>query len=297
MRRLCEGCVVIKYINSEKSHQISNSNVIMATRRQGIYWMLTVPHADWTPYLPPGVAWIRGQLESGADTGFLHWQILVGFSQKKSLPAVKDLFGNTVHAELTRSEASAAYVWKEETRVEGTQFELGERPLNRANPKDWDKIWECAQRGDLMSIPADIRVNSYRTLRSISADYAKPIAMVRTCNVFIGETGTGKSRRAWADAGMEAYCKDPNSKFWCGYSGQSNVIIDEFRGRIDVSHLLRWLDRYPVNVEIKGSSVPLCCESFWITTNLDVDQWYPELDATTLAALRRRLRVTYFRNL
>lgn len=259
--------------------------------------MLTIPQADWTPYLPQGVTWIRGQLECGSNTGYLHWQILVGCSTKKSLRGIKDIFGNTCHAELTRSEASAAYVWKEDTRVEGTQFELGELPIKRNSPTDWDRIWESAQRGDFMSIPADVRIHSYRTLRAISADYAKPVAMERTCNVFIGETGTGKSRLAWEQSGMEAFCKDPNSKFWCGYNGQSRVVIDEFRGRIDVSHLLRWLDRYPCNVEIKGSSVPLCAESFWITSNLDIESWYPELDAATLAALKRRCKVTRFYDL
>lgn len=266
-------------------------------RRQGIYWLLTIPQNGWTPYLPPGVSWIRGQLESGTNTGFLHWQIIVGFMQKKSLRAVKELFGDTCHAELSRSEAASDYVWKEDTRVEGTQFELGVQPFQRNLAKDWERIWELAMSGDMLSIPADIRVNSYRTLRAISADYARPDAMERTCNVFIGPTGTGKSRRAWDEAGMDAYVKDPNSKFWCGYFGQPNVVIDEFRGRVDVSHLLRWLDRYPVNVEIKGSSVPLCGQYFWITSNLEIEEWYPELDAETLAALKRRCRVTHFRSL
>lgn len=182
--------------------------------------MLTIPHHDWTPYLPPGISWIRGQLERGSDTNYLHWQVALAATGKKSIIQIKSIFGDTCHAELSRSEASQAYVWKEETRVDGTQFELGELAFNRASAKDWDRIWECAQRGNLMAIPADIRVNSYRTLRAISADFAKPAAMVRTCDVFIGPTGTGKSRKAWEDAGMDAYCKDPNSKFWCGYSGQ-----------------------------------------------------------------------------
>lgn len=265
-------------------------------RRQGIYWVLTVPHASFTPYQPPGVSWIRGQLESGAG-GFLHWQLVVAFCAKKSLAAVRGVFGD-VHAELSRSSAADDYVWKDDTRVDGTQFELGGKPFNRAGgAKAWDEIWDCAVRGDILSIPADIRVNSYRTLRAISADYARPLAMERTCNVFIGPTGTGKSRLAWNDAGVDAYVKDPNSKFWCGYFGQKNVVIDEFRGRIDVSHLLRWLDRYPVIVEIKGSSVPLAATTIWITTNLDVELWYPEIDAATLAALMRRLTVTHFRAL
>lgn len=262
-------------------------------RIQGVYWLLTIPHYDWIPYLPPGVTWIRGQLERGADSDYLHWQICLALSKKKTLRFVKSIFGDTCHAELSRSEAAADYVWKELTRVDGTQFELGQRAFKRNDRADWERVWDCAVTGDILSIPADIRVNHYRTLRAISADYARPLAMERTCDVFIGPTGTGKSRRAWEEAGLEAYVKDPNSKFWCGYAGQRHVVIDEFRGRIDVSHLLRWLDRYPVNVEIKGSSVPSFVEHIWITTNLDVESWYPELDEATLNAIKRRIHITY----
>jgi hypothetical protein len=220
----------------------------------------------------------------------------VALSSKSSLAGIKRIFGDSVHAELTRSAGANDYVWKEDTRVEGTQFEHGTRAFKRNDPTDWDRIWGCATSGDVLAIPAEIRVRHYRTLRAIAADYAQPIAMERTCNLFIGPTGTGKSRLAWDQAGMDAYCKDPNSKFWCGYSGQECVVIDEFRGRIDVSHLLRWLDRYPVNVEVKGSSVPLRAKSIWITSNLDMEHWYPELDELTLKALKRRIKVTRFEN-
>lgn len=136
----------------------------------------------------------------------------------------------------------------------------------------------------------------YHTLRSIRADHCKPTAITRTCNVFWGATGTGKSRRAWDEAGMDAYAKDPRTKFWCGYSGETNVIFDEFRGAIDIGHLLRWLDRYPVNVEIKGSSTPLRCKTIWITSNLSPSEWYPGLDEATLSALLRRLTVVHFQD-
>jgi len=76
--------------------------------------------------------------------------------------------------------------------------------------------------------------------------------------------------------------------------GQENVVLDEFRGGIDISHLLRWFDRYPVIVEVKGSSVVLKATKIWITSNISPDDWYPELDAETKAALRRRLTVTHF---
>lgn len=254
--------------------------------------MLTVPGHGFVPYLPPSCSWIKGQLETG-DGGYVHWQILVAFRSKSSLAAVRLTFG-PVHAELSRSEAAGAYVWKDETSVAGTRFELGAKPIRRNAKIDWESVWTSAVAGDLSTVPANIRVVSYRTLRAIAADHDRPVAVLRSCNVFWGKTGTGKSRRAWEEAGPQAYSKDPRSKFWCGYQNETNVVIDEFRGGIDISHMLRWLDRYPVRVEIKGSSRPLVAEVFWITSNLNPTDWYPDADPETVAALRRRLNITHF---
>lgn len=99
---------------------------LRGARRQGKYWLLTIPHEHFLPYLPPGCDWIRGQLETGEGTAYLHWQVCCLFSKKVSLAQVRGVFGN-YHAELTRSEAATEYVWKELTRVDGTQFELGKR--------------------------------------------------------------------------------------------------------------------------------------------------------------------------
>lgn len=150
-----------------------------------------------------------------------------------------------------------------------------------------------AKVGQFEEIPADILVRHYRTLRTIAGDFAKPLAIERSCVVFWGQTGVGKSRRAWEEASLEAYPKDPRTKFWDGYRGQEHVVIDEFRGGIDVAHLLRWLDRYPVIVEIKGASVTLNAKKIWITSNLKPRNWYPDLDAETFTALERRLEVIH----
>lgn len=262
------------------------------SRRQGVFWLLTIPHASFTPYLPPPCNWIKGQLECG-DSGFLHWQIVVAFSKKSSLATVRECFG-AVHGELTRSDAAAEYVWKDDTAVDGTRFEYGCKPFRRNSATDWESVWTAAIAGDLSAIPASVRVVSYRTLRTIAADHSIAVPIVRTCHVFWGTTGTGKSRRAWDEAGLEAYSKDPRSKFWDGYQSQKHVVIDEFRGGIDISHMLRWLDRYPVRVEIKGSSRPLVAESFWITSNICPRAWYPETDGDTIEALLRRMVVTQF---
>lgn len=121
--------------------------------------------------------------------------------------------------------------------------------------------------------------------------------IVRSCNVYWGVTGSGKSRRAWDEAGFAAYPKSPSTKFWDGYTDQKSVVIDEFRGEIGIGHLLRWLDRYPTLLEIKGSSVVSSFDTIWITSNLSPSDWYPTVDSATLDALLRRMNVVHFREL
>jgi len=187
-----------------------------------------------------------------------------------------------------------AYVWKDDTAVPNTRFELGQLALNRNNKRDWQQIWDAAKRGNIEEIEVAARVQHYKTIKQIATDHLDPVAVVRTVNVFWGATGTGKSRRAWDEAGFGAYPKDSRSKFWCGYSGHLNVVMDEFRGGIDIAHLLKWFDRYPVIIETKGGATVLAATTFWVTSNIDPREWFPDIDAETKAALLRRLTITHF---
>lgn len=265
------------------------SSTIPSQSNKAVYWILTIPHYGYTPYLSPGVAYCKGQLEKG-EGGLLHWQFIVILSQQQRLSWILRLFG-AWHAEPTRSKAAEAYVWKEDTRVEGTQFELGTRPFKRNCSTDWADVLRAAKSGKFDDIPADVLIRNYSNLKRISVENAAPVGIAKTCYVLVGPTGTGKSATAWAEATFDAYPKDPMSKFWDGYRGQKSVVIDEFRGTIGISHLLRWLDRYPLLVEVKGSSVVCCAETIWITSNLHPVNWYPDLDAVTVDALLRRLTI------
>jgi len=269
---------------------------------QGRYWILTVPHHAFVPYLPPTVVYCKGQLELGAGRrlgddetrgpGFLHWQFIACFDRKRRLRHVRDTFG-PYHAEVTKSDAANDYVWKEDTRIEGTQFELGEKPMVRGRSLDWELIRTQAQRGRLGDIPADIYIRNYNALCRIAKDNLQPVAQERRVRVYWGPTGTGKSRTAWSEAGLQAYPKDPRTKFWDGYNTHPHVVMDEFRGDIDIAHLLRWFDRYPVIVECKGSATVLNATCFWITSNLSPEEWYPTCDRPTIDALLRRLEITH----
>jgi len=175
------------------------------------YWLGTC-FCDGRPAeLPSDTAWIKGQQEECPTSGRLHWQLFVAFTKNQRIGGVRSKLCGC-HWEPSRSQAAELYVWKEDTRVEGTQFEIGGRPFKRNSQADWGQVLSIAKTGILDDIPADIYIRYYRSLCAIASDHAACPGIEKTVNVFYGATGTGKSRRAWAEGGVEAYSKDPRSK-------------------------------------------------------------------------------------
>lgn len=166
--------------------------------------------------------------------------------------------------------------------------------LKRNSKVDWERILELAKAGKHEEIPADILIRCYNQICRIGKDHLQPIAVERRCKVFWGDSNTGKTRRAWEEAGMEAFPKDPNTKWWCGYRDQENVIIDEFDGQIAFNHLSRWIDRYPCNLESKHGAVSNRFKKIWITSNVDPRKWYPNNNEQQQVGLLRRLDIYHY---
>lgn len=109
--------------------------------QNGRYWMATIAEARFTvptdvASLPEHCTWIKGQLEEGGRTGFKHWQLIIGINYvikgyQRNIRRAKICrdFGEQNHYELTRSVAADSYVWKEDTRVPNTQFEVGQKAI------------------------------------------------------------------------------------------------------------------------------------------------------------------------
>jgi len=105
-------------------------------RRQGIFWIVTVPYPNAAAAaleagtLPHHVVWTKGQREKGENSGYEHYQFVLALDKKASYRTITEMFGEGIHAELSRSESAAAYCTKEQTRV-GTPWEWGVKPIRR----------------------------------------------------------------------------------------------------------------------------------------------------------------------
>lgn len=226
-----------------------------------------------------------------------HLQGYVVFNTNKRLVAVKKILAGA-HWEVAHgtSAQNIAYCSKDGDVTTRGVIPKSKEEIGADERSRWLKIVEHAKNGTLLEHDPKMYYLHLNTNQKLQAQFEKPKAMERKVKVFWGPTSTGKSRLAWEEAGEDAFAKDPRSKFWYGYHGQENMIIDEFRGGIDIAHLLRWTDRYPLLVEVKGSSCASKVKNIWITSNLHPAEWYPELDDASRAALLRRLEITHFEN-
>lgn len=183
------------------------------------------------------------------------------------------------------------YCFKEKTRVDGTQFEFGTKAIKRNSGADWARVRQLAQSNRLEEVEAQIYVTHYNGLKRIAMDFMAPLERPGIeVRVYYGPTHTGKTHKAVEWLGNDYYDKGPTHKWWNGYKGQKEVLIDEFRGKIDVSHLLKWCDYRKCSVESKGSETPLCVTKLAITSNLNPLEWWPELDGDTYQAFKRRCK-------
>lgn len=258
------------------------------------YWMLTIPIESWNPptELPPSIAYVRGQQEIG-ESGYHHWQLLAVFKQKTRRTAVKSAFSQQAHCEPSKSVAADAYVWKEETRVAGSQFELGQKPHKRNSKVDWQLVKEKAISGNLEEIDPQVYIAHYRTLKQIRMDHMTPPPDLHSvCGIWIhGPPGVGKSHFARNNY-PNSYMKMCN-KWWCGYKNQMSVLIDD----LDLSHkvlghhLKIWADKYSFIAETKGYAVTIRPERIIVTSNYKISEIFE--DPALVDALERRFYKIY----
>ncbi len=188
-------------------------------------------------------------------------------------------------------DASLAYVQKEDTRLEGP-WEYGTKPVKRNSAKDWQEVWDNAVKGNIDKIDPEVRVKHYANLQRIRKDHMVLQDAEGLRGVWIwGESGIGKSRKARADY-PNAYPKLCN-KWWDGYQGEANVIMDD----MGLDHkclgqqLKIWADRYGCILETKGGAIPSQYAKFVVTSQYEIDDIFE--DEKTREALKRRFTVIH----
>lgn len=213
----------------------------------------------------------------------------------KQLQRILNLPG--AHCEIREGprEKARAYCRKEDTQADGP-YEVGQ----------WKHIGQ-GRRSDVTGLKNLIRDGC--SLREVAEQYTglflrygrgidrlrSLFAKRRTEPVrgfaYIGKSGSGKSRLAWEEH-PEAYPWD-GTQWWDNCDDEKVVIADDPNfSKMELNWLLKVVDRYPVQLQIKGGYIVPRFKKLIITTNIPIDEWFPLANVEEVCALKRRFIVT-----
>lgn len=211
-----------------------------------------------------------------------------------------------VRGSVLRGTTGFARAWLQPAR--GTQKQCIDYCKKDGDWKEWGEPRAQGQRTDLAAIQEEIdggateeeiagdyfgrwciyrrSFGRYRQLkRGRKRDSSVPVEVY----YIYGDTGTGKTRLVY-DMFPDCYRHAGSDKFFDGYSNQEVALFDDAQpDMFTVSKWLQVLDRYPLQVEVKGSIVDWTPITVILTTNLELHEFVHEWAPRHRDAFRRRI--------
>lgn len=230
--------------------------------------------------------------EVAPSTGTIHLQGWVQFDLPRTPGWVKNFIGSNAHIERARSDyASKAYAGKVgDLVIDKTTLSM------QGHRSDIDALVESLKKGGLrqakIDCPSQLIKYPGGCRLYCSVTDPSPERLDIKVFAFIGTTGTGKSRAAFANKPhFRPYIGEAGRPWFDGYGAEPHLILDEYVGQYPYEILLGILDVYPMKIEVKGGMAEACWTTVTLTSNLNIQEWYPKKDISAL--LRRIHKIQY----
>lgn len=187
------------------------------------------------------------------DSGTPHLQCYAELTSRKTLQALKALVPRAHFEGRLGSQFDAINYCKKE----GDFDELGS-PRRQGNRTDLSTVRRIIDGGGTVR---NIFTDKQVTLNESTIRFAEKYLSYRECTRvhkpivcwFYGPSGSGKTRLAHSLLPHAYFKNTATGKWWDGYDGHEDVIIDDLRPEyIDFVELLGLLDRYEHRIQIKG---------------------------------------------
>lgn len=181
---------------------------------------------------------------------------------------------------------------------DGDVFTYGE-PKTQGQRSDIKKIKKTIKDGGTMKDVLE-EATSYQSVRMAEKymeyhDKKRKPTDPLTVIWSYGYSGTGKTYEA-IESMPYAYLKGNNTAKWYqGYDGEKELILDEFRSStMKYNELLGLLQPYPFTVETKGGSRQMKATTIWITSHYSPIEIYYNIDEGRSQLYRRINKLIFY---
>lgn len=250
---------------------------------------------DYVECLSPNITYLIYGKETCPTTGRKHHQGYFELKTQMSLNAIKKKLKNdTIHLEVARGTAEQNIKYCEKDRdvfVWGTPKQQGKRT-------DLQIMRELINEGKtdeeiLEEVSSVQSAKAIQTIRYMSIPRRTEKPYVKW---FWGDTGTGKTETAVKEFNDDYDLISYRNGFVIGYTGNKNVLWDEFRSQIPLHELLIMLDRYKCIINVKGGHCNFSPKNIIITSCFHPRKCYKNCDENINQLLRRIDEIREFKN-
>ena len=110
-----------------------------------------------------------------------------------------------------------------------------------------------------------------------------------------GASGAGKTRGIYQKHPAEDICRitdygGKNGVRFDAYHGQPVLVFEEFHSQIPIESMLNYLDIYPLTLPARYSDKTACYTTVYITSNISLEDQYPDIQRYKLETWRAFLR-------
>lgn len=259
-------------MNPKNSPEVVGGNTEPPTTGRSRNWVFTSFDVNPPVFDDKKFKFLAYGKEKCPTTQKLHFQGYCCMSESMTLGSMKRVLGKGVHLEKMKGslEDNMKYCSKE-----GEYIEFGKRP-KQGERTDLEGLKNAILEGkrvDDIVIENPMLYHQYgRTLNKIEdiALRQKHRTWMTKGIWYYGETGSGKSHRAFENYDNKTHYVLPNDNgWWDGYTGQEIVIINDFRGEIKYNELLQMVDKWPFSVKRRGREpLPFLAKTVIITSSL-----------------------------
>lgn len=217
-----------------------------------------------------------------------HLQGYCELTKKISFGKLKKLLP-TAHIErrMGSAQQAATYCKKDDDYYESGEISKQGKRTDLANV--YDAIKNGSSNTEIADEYPSTYMRHYKAVDRVRFDQARLDKEFEKINVtvYIGESGTGKTRKAYTeDPNLYRLVPSENTLWFDGYEGQETLLIDDFYGSIKYGYLLQLLDGYKFQLPIKGGFTWKQWKHVIITSNNPPGTWYHQ---GLTDALKRRL--------
>lgn len=228
------------------------------------------------------------------ETGLSGTPHIQGYVELHNAVTISSLSKKIPRAHLEISKGSAEQNKAYCSKNNNTTFTERGTPKAQGKRTDIESIKERVKTGALLMRDVVLETQNIQVIRhaqmvltyhEVQRDWEPHVSW------YYGKSGSGKTQQAKKDLGTNYYHCMRNLKWWEGYDGHENVLIDDMRAkRMEFADLLELLGSNAYRIEYKGGSRQFLAKKIIITAPYSPEQMYGST-GEDMYQLTRRINV------